>query len=81
MISLQYGNLFCPSSAALSRPKPHNPIAGAIVTLRETGTNFERVITTSASGVFTATLLPLGTYDVTASATGFNEIQRTGIAD
>ena len=58
----------------------NNPIPGAIVTLRETGTNFERVITTSAGGVFTATLLPLGTYDVTVSATGFNEIQRTGIA-
>ena len=57
----------------------NNPIPGAIVTLRETGTNFERVITTSAGGVFTATLLPLGTYDVSVSATGFASIQRTGI--
>ncbi len=58
----------------------NNPIPGAIVTLRETGTNFERVITTSAGGVFTAAQLPLGTYDVSVSATGFASIQRTGIA-
>jgi hypothetical protein len=47
------------------------------VLLRETRTNFQRSLTTNAEGVFVATLLPLGTYEVTARAVGYNEaVQR-----
>ncbi len=56
-----------------------NPIANATVTLRETSTNFERIVTTSTGGVFTATLLRLGIYEVTVEAEGFTESQLTGI--
>ena len=56
-----------------------NPIAGATVTLKETRTNFERVLTTSAGGTFAATLLPLGIYEVTVSAEGFTDYQQSGI--
>jgi hypothetical protein len=56
------------------------PVAAATVILRETQTGFQRQLTTSDRGVFVASLLPLGTYDVTARAVGFNEIRRTGVA-
>jgi len=54
-------------------------VANATVQLRETRTGFQRSITTNASGIFVASLLPLGTYDVTARAVGFNETKRTGV--
>src|SRR3989449_5351650 len=54
-------------------------VAGATVTLRETQTGFQRQFTTNERGIFTGSLLPLGTYDVTARAVGFSETRRTGI--
>lgn len=56
-----------------------NPIPSAVIVLRETGTNFERTVTSNDRGIFTANLLPLGTYEITASAPGFSEFQQTGI--
>jgi outer membrane receptor protein involved in Fe transport len=55
------------------------PVAGATVTLRETQTGFQRQLTTNDRGVFVASLLPLGTYEVTARAVGRAEAKRTGI--
>src|SRR6266545_3526080 len=55
------------------------PVAGANVTLHETQTGFQRQLTTNERGVFVASLLPLGTYDVTARAVGFSESRRNGI--
>src|SRR5690349_20000341 len=49
------------------------PIAGASVTLRNSETNAVRVLSTNASGVYVATLLRVGTYDVVARALGFKE--------
>src|SRR3954468_6277594 len=55
------------------------PIAGAAVTLRNAETNAERVLTTNARGVYVATLLRVGTYDVTARALGYQEAKRRGL--
>ena len=55
------------------------PVGAATVILQETQTGFRRQLTTNDRGVFVASLLPLGTYDVTARAVGFNEIRRTGV--
>ncbi|HJS43105.1 MAG TPA: TonB-dependent receptor [Gemmatimonadales bacterium] len=55
------------------------PVAGATVALRETQTGFQRQVTSNERGIFIASLLPLGTYDVTARAVGFNETRRTGV--
>jgi hypothetical protein len=55
------------------------PVAGATVTLREAQTGFQRQVTTNDRGVFVASLLPLGSYVVTARAVGYNEIRRTGV--
>lgn len=55
------------------------PVANAQVVLHETQTNFTRTLTTDAAGNFAGTLLPLGTYDVTARSVGFAEVKRTGI--
>jgi len=54
-------------------------VVGATVTLRETQTGFQRQVSTNDRGVFVASLLPLGTYDVSARAVGFGEVKRTGI--
>src|SRR2546425_232113 len=56
------------------------PVANATVILHEANTNFTRTLTTDAAGNFTGTLLPLGTYDVTARSVGYAEVKRTGIA-
>src|SRR6059058_2556378 len=55
------------------------PVANVTVILHESQTNFTRTLTTDAAGNFTGTLLPLGTYDVTARSVGFAEVKRTGI--
>jgi carboxypeptidase family protein len=54
-------------------------VGSASVTLRETQTGFQRQVTTNERGVFVASLLPLGSYDVTARAVGYTEVRRTGI--
>src|SRR6266487_3100710 len=54
-------------------------VVGATVTLRETQTGFQRQVSTNDRGVFVASLLPLGSYDVSARAVGFGEVKRTGI--
>jgi len=54
-------------------------VAGATVQLRETRTGFQRSITTNEGGIFVASLLPLGNYDVVARSVGFTETRRTGV--
>ncbi|HJQ65706.1 MAG TPA: carboxypeptidase regulatory-like domain-containing protein, partial [Gemmatimonadales bacterium] len=54
-------------------------VAGAQVQLQETQTNFQRTVTTDAKGNFVASLLPLGTYNVTARAVGFNQTTQRGL--
>src|SRR6266487_3108242 len=54
-------------------------VAGATVVLRETQTGFQRQLATNERGVFIASLMPLGTYDVTARGVGFGETRRTGV--
>ncbi len=56
-----------------------NPIGDAAVELRETRTNYRRTLSSSSSGVFTATLLPLGAYDVAVQAEGRADVQRRGV--
>jgi hypothetical protein len=54
-------------------------VPSAQVTLHETRTNFQRTVTTDARGNFSASLLPLGTYDVTARAVGLNPTTQRGL--
>jgi hypothetical protein len=56
-----------------------SPVAGATVVLREAQTGFQRQFTSNERGVFVASLLPLGAYDVTARAVGFSEARRTSV--
>ena len=56
------------------------PLDNATVSLRHLSTNAERTLTTNASGVFVATLLRVGTYDVRARALGFREDRRDSVA-
>lgn len=46
-------------------------VTGASVNVKNINTGFERTVTSNSDGFFTAPLLPLGTYRVTTSATGF----------
>ncbi len=54
-------------------------LPGATVTLTNTGTNFTRELVTDADGRFRGLLLPLGTYRLTVSLTGFSNYQQDGI--
>jgi hypothetical protein len=55
------------------------PVPGATVTLRQTATNFERVVLTDVDGRFRGLLLPLGPYRVSASLPGFSTLVRDGL--
>jgi len=48
-------------------------VPGAMVTAVEKGTNFTRSISTSSSGDYSLPRLPVGTYTVTAEASGFEK--------
>src|SRR5262245_38858991 len=54
-------------------------VPGAKVTLRSTETGFARSVTSDAQGRYTAPELPLGGYEVTAEAQGFQTAVRKGI--
>ena len=56
-----------------------HPIGNATVSIKETRTNYERTLTSSELGLFTATLLPLGHYEVTVQAAGHSEVRQTGV--
>lgn len=47
-------------------------VSGATVVAKNTETGFERTVTSNSDGFFSAPLLPLGKYRVTASAQGFS---------
>jgi hypothetical protein len=55
------------------------PVPAASVILRNTATNFERVVTTDSDGRFRGLLLPLGPYRVSVSLPGFATTVREGI--
>ncbi|MBI3895398.1 MAG: TonB-dependent receptor [Acidobacteria bacterium] len=54
-------------------------IPGAIVAVRNTETGISRTLTTNAQGRYTAPQLGLGMYEVTAEASGFQRVVRSGI--
>jgi hypothetical protein len=56
------------------------PLDNATLSLRHLATNAERTLTTNPSGVFVATLLRVGDYDVRARAVGFQEDRRDSVA-
>ena len=49
------------------------PVAGATVVLHELQTGFQRQLITNEKGVFIASLMPLGVYDVATRAVGYSE--------
>ena len=54
-------------------------IAGATVTLRNTDTNLTKMATTEQDGSYRFPELPVGHYEMTASAAGFRTETRTGL--
>ena len=54
-------------------------LPGATVSVKNTATGFEQVLTTDPQGRFRALLLPLGPYRVTVSLTGFTTLVREGL--
>src|SRR5262252_7649333 len=54
-------------------------IAGAKVTVKNTGTGLERATETSGDGSYSLPELPIGTYSVTVSQTGFQTFVATGV--
>ena len=48
-------------------------VQGATVVIKNKDTNLERTVTTTSNGVFSASVLPVGSYVVTTKASGFAE--------
>jgi hypothetical protein len=57
-----------------------NLIAGATVKVRNSGTGLERTVATSASGTYTITELPIGSYSVTVTQAGFQTSVTSDVA-
>ena len=55
------------------------PLPGVSLTLRNTETNFTRVVVTDVGGRFRAVALPLGPYDVSAALEGFATLVQEGL--
>ncbi|MGC2332249.1 MAG: carboxypeptidase regulatory-like domain-containing protein [Candidatus Acidiferrales bacterium] len=55
-------------------------VMGAKVTLRNEGTNEQRVIATGGNGLYAFTLVLPGTYALTAAANGFSTVNVTGLS-
>ena len=55
-------------------------VAGATVKVRNVATGLERTTTTSADGSYSVPELPIGTYSVTVTQTGFETFAATGVA-
>ncbi len=56
------------------------PLDNATVSLRHLATNAERTLTTNSSGVYVATLLRVGVYDLKARAVGYREEREDSVA-
>jgi hypothetical protein len=54
-------------------------VPGAKVTATETSTSTRQTITTDGRGFYSFQSLPVGSYDVAVTATGFKPLQRTGV--
>src|SRR5579872_1828575 len=55
-------------------------VAGAKVTVKNTGTGLERSAETSGDGSYSVPELPIGSYDVSISQTGFQTFVAKGVA-
>lgn len=51
-------------------------VQGANVTVKNTETGLTRNVVTNQNGIFSASVLPVGKYSITANANGFTEIKR-----
>jgi Carboxypeptidase regulatory-like domain len=54
-------------------------LPGATVALRNVETGQERTMTTNEDGSYSATFLPIGRYNVTATGQGFGSVRREGV--
>lgn len=54
-------------------------VAGATVTITNTGTGLTRTVTSSGAGTFTAPVLPPGEYFVRVEKAGFSTLERKGL--
>jgi hypothetical protein len=54
-------------------------VVGATISVRDTATNLTRTAQTGPEGEYTVSNLPIGTFDVTISKTGFVELKKTGL--
>jgi hypothetical protein len=57
-----------------------NLVAGATVKVKNTGTGLERTVNTGADGSYTIPELPVGTYSVTVTQTGFQTSVTSNVA-
>lgn len=54
-------------------------LPGVTITVSNIDTGAERTVVTDSNGIYRATLLPLGTYQITAELAGFKKLQQTQI--
>src|SRR3954468_18353676 len=55
-------------------------LPGVTVTVKNADTGLTRIVVTNETGTYSASLLPIGTYDVGFELAGFNADKRPGLA-
>src|SRR3979409_983479 len=55
-------------------------LPGVTVTVKNTNTGASRTVVTNQAGIYTASLLPIGTYDVTFELQGFQPVTQRNVA-
>jgi hypothetical protein len=55
------------------------PVADASVTIKNVDTGYTREVKTDGAGLYVAPALPIGTYSVTSTSSGFSPLTQTGI--
>ena len=54
-------------------------LPGVDVTLKNTGTGNEQRAVSNEAGLYTFANVPVGTYDITATLSGFNTVTKAGV--
>ncbi|MDP9264311.1 MAG: carboxypeptidase-like regulatory domain-containing protein, partial [Acidobacteriota bacterium] len=74
-----FGQIVTGSISGVVEDQQHAMVSGAKVTAQQDGTSYQRSTTTTETGLFTITGLPVGSYTVTIEASKFSKLKMNNV--